>query len=131
MTRLHHAIVAALAVSACATAPAPSVPAEQQFEARAGEAVRVSGSPTRITFVSIADSRCPVDVYCITAGDAVVAVQFSGDAGARSDTLRLAAAPRAVRYGSQRLELLDVRPVPRSTDRNRVPTAVVRVTAVP
>jgi hypothetical protein len=130
MTRQTVAIVATLVLAACATTPTQSVGPGLQFDARPGDTVHLGGSGTTIAIESVADSRCPIDVQCISAGDVVVAVRFSGDAGSRADTLRLAAPPHSVRYGTQHLELLDVRPLPRSTDINRVSTAVLRVTVV-
>lgn len=122
---------ALLGATACASVPARQVAAGEQFEARAGDTLRIAGSGMTFAIVSIADSRCPVDVRCIRAGDVIVALQFIGDAGAHADTLRLATEPHGVVYGPYRVELLDVQPPPRSTDQHQAPVTVLRIRGAP
>lgn len=50
-----------------------------------GESVLVDSVDVEVTFSSVAeDSRCPVDVTCVWAGRAVVALAISGSAGGAS-----------------------------------------------
>ena len=75
--------VAAAAVSAasCATTPPDPSPQEaarevslgQEFPLRAAEPVRIAGTDLLIAFDRVTeDSRCPVNVTCVWAGNAVV-----------------------------------------------------------
>jgi hypothetical protein len=123
-------LVLALACAGCTTVRHTSpkeIPYGTDFEVRAADPVHVTGTNVTLTVVSIADSRCPSDVTCVTAGDAVVALVLSGD-GDRADTLHTSGLRRReTTYGGHRIELTDVRPYPVSTARDRVPTAVLRV----
>lgn len=119
-------VATALLFASCALphAVAPrEVERDVPFDAAIGETVRVAGTDARVTVNGIADSRCPSDVTCITAGDAVVVLRT----GERVDTLHTARAPRSVIASGLRLELVDVKPYPRSTDRDRVSLAVLRI----
>jgi hypothetical protein len=69
----------------CADRPAqPSqVPFGQSFELRPGTSASL-GNGLKITFESVrSDSRCPTDVVCVWAGDAIVMVQLSQAAGSQ------------------------------------------------
>lgn len=45
----------------------------QEFTLALGERAQVAGTPLAITFAAVpSDSRCPLGVYCISAGNAVV-----------------------------------------------------------
>ena len=61
----------------------PSVPIDDTFTMAPGDIVHVDGTSTYLEFGGVGgDSRCPVDVNCFTAGDAVVRLN-AGDDGAR------------------------------------------------
>ena len=64
-------------LTGCSSSPsAPGdVPVGREFVLKPGESATVEGTDLRITFQSVVeDSRCPVDVTCVHAGDAVVAL---------------------------------------------------------
>ncbi len=67
---------AALAlVAACVTAPATSVRAalDQNFRLRRGETAAVGADGLTVRFVAVVeDSRCPMGVQCVRAGEAKV-----------------------------------------------------------
>ena len=126
LTGLALAALAAACASIANTSP-KEIPLGTDCESRAMDPVHVTGTPVTLTVVSIADSRCPSDVTCITAGDAVVALLLRGD-GERADTLHTSSAGRHVTtFAGHQVELVDVRPYPRSTPQTVVQTAVLRV----
>jgi hypothetical protein len=54
---------------------ANSVTTDQEFELGAGQSVLVGSEPLKITFEAVtADSRCPPEVQCVWAGDAVAKI---------------------------------------------------------
>lgn len=130
--RLVPIVLALLAATASACRP-PAYTSTSELQPggevslQGGAMVRVLGTGLRVVVERIADSRCPVDVTCVTAGEARVALHLVAPEGERRDTLRLAGEPRAVRHGGLLVTLVDVRPLPRSTDTMRVPVAVLRV----
>ena len=113
-----------LALSACGasgpTSPTPNVPLGEAFTLRVGDlahvdsalAVRVDGIP--------ADSRCPIDVNCITGGDATVQVVIGPVVGDGPERLyELHTGPDNARrevdiVGGRRLVLLSLEPLPKS-----------------
>ena len=96
---------------ACSRAnPVPTAIADQQVMVASGESATIAGASVRV--VGIQDSRCPSDVVCITAGDVVMIVAFSGSGDARTDTLRLMAPPKASTYGGLVFQPLTVKPYP-------------------
>jgi len=55
----------------------------QSFELRAERSARLTDG-LEIRFDAVrSDSRCPIDVVCVTAGDATVAISVTPPAGAR------------------------------------------------
>ena len=79
-------------------------------------ALAVGGSAqvgvTTIQVVAIQDSRCPGGAACITAGDVVMVLAFSGAGYARTDTLRLNAPPKTSTYGGLTFQPTTVLPYP-------------------
>ncbi len=54
----------------------------ESFTLRMGEAVRVEDADVTVTFKEVvSDSRCPKDVTCIQAGEAVVHLAVGSEAG--------------------------------------------------
>ena len=76
-----------LLLSACAGAPtSPTARLGQSFTLAVGESVTLLGRPLEIRFVGVTgDSRCPIDVVCVTGGDATV--QISARSGTGPDVL--------------------------------------------
>jgi len=57
----------------------------ESFTLRVGEAVRVEDADVTVTFKEVAsDSRCPKDVTCIQAGEAVVHLAVVSEAGEKA-----------------------------------------------
>jgi hypothetical protein len=52
------------------------------FDLRVGDAVRIAGEPLTITFDRVTDdSRCPTNVTCVWAGDAIVHLRLDASRG--------------------------------------------------
>jgi hypothetical protein len=88
----------------------------ERFTLGPGESAAIAGTPARITFERIlSDNRCPIDVQCITAGEARGWFLFDAEAGRTEpvtlDTDRNATAVVA----AYRISLVSVSPAPRST----------------
>lgn len=82
-----------------------------------GEERRVGGV-LRLSFVEVLeDSRCPVDVTCVWAGNAKVLIGIGMGMGPTHPLeLNSTLEPRAVDWNDVRVTLLKVTPEPRSTD---------------
>ena len=89
-------IVAALALSACATLPA-AAPVRSDGLARLNQATRV-GALIVTPRAVIEDSRCPINARCVWAGRAIVRTDVAG-AGWR-ETLNLTLGERATTHGT-------------------------------
>jgi len=83
-----------------------------------GQSVAVAGTNLTVRFERVLnDSRCPTDVQCITAGDAVVLVAAEGG-GARETgryELHTANSNREATHGQYRLAVVGLKPLPTST----------------
>lgn len=124
------AIVLCGLFSACSRATSgPGDVADRQIALAEGESARVSN--TVVQLVSLQDSRCPSDVVCITAGDVVIVLAFTGVDGFRTDTLRLTAEPRVTTYAGLAFQPTDVAPYPNTKARAASTTLTLRVTAAP
>jgi hypothetical protein len=110
--------VALVAGSSAAGAQTAHVGGE--FRLKAGRTVTLDGGALRLRFASVpSDSRCPVDVDCVWAGNAEVMVEAVGRGGLGKKTLRLntnAGGERAgeATYGRYTVKLLALSPQPRS-----------------
>jgi hypothetical protein len=83
--------VALLALAACkSTPPTSPSPIDRELTLAAGETADVvTGVALRFAGVS-ADSRCPGDAICITAGDATVRIEVTANNRRREGDLHLA-----------------------------------------
>src|SRR3972149_7613492 len=79
------AIVLLAACSSQSPASASIVVLDRDFDLKAGETARLEDSDLVMRFEAVtSDSRCPADVTCITAGDALVRLHVrGGGAGGR------------------------------------------------
>ncbi len=114
-------LTAALTLSWAACAPVETaVVAEpgQAFSLPLGQTAAVKGSDIRLTFKDVrTDSRCPVDVQCVWAGEANIGVVISGN-GTPDETkvLSLTPADSETRAGNLRIRFVGLAPVPRQAD---------------
>lgn len=91
-----------------------------EFRLKSGRTVTLDGGALRLRFASVpSDSRCPVDVDCVWAGNAEVLVEAAGRGGRGKKTLRLntnAGGERGgeAKYGRYTVKLLTLNPQPHS-----------------
>lgn len=69
----------------------------------------------KIKFDSVDDSRCPMDVMCIWAGDGGVGLILSNGNDQQHTFLHTALFPREINYGGYRIILKSLIPYPVST----------------
>jgi len=117
--RLFLAILCLLAATACdeKSPVGPTVPLNEQFTLRRGEAATIERTSSRIQFVDVTgDSRCPADALCIWGGDAIVQARVF-DGGVSSDyELHTGDSRRAfVLHRDLRIELRQLEPYPFSS----------------
>ena len=69
----------------------PSVALNEEFVVAPGDTVQIAGTAGCLHLVLVtSDSRCPVDVVCVQAGDATVHIEILSPDG----TARLTCTPR-------------------------------------
>jgi hypothetical protein len=103
-----------LALSTLACNPSPSeIPANQEFTLAIGQTVVIAGSDLRVTFEAVPeDSRCPLDAYCVWAGNGQVRLRLRRSGLDHTALLNTNFDPRAIVIEAYRLELLDLKPQP-------------------
>jgi hypothetical protein len=108
------ALVASLA---CAASRPVEPTLDRDFEVAGGTSAKVAGTDLVIRFEAVPnDSRCPVDVKCITAGDATVALRVEGGGReAQPIELHTLDEPKEARHGGYVVALVVLRPRPVST----------------
>ena len=110
-----------LAASGCAgVQTAAVVEPGASFTLAPGETAAVRGTDARLTFKRVTDdSRCPVDVTCVWAGDAKIEVTISRT-GIADDTRILSITPpkHEALVGHLRIKFISLAPVPRQADAN-------------
>ena len=117
------ALIAAACASGAGPLPATDVPVGTEqvstgkdFTLPMGRFARVNGTPIMVTFRSVtADSRCPSDVQCVSAGDAVINLRLFSTAPATQDVVvHTNQDPRSVEFGGYHVTVVGLAPVPRS-----------------
>ena len=95
---------------------ANAVTTDQEFELGPGQSVLVGSEPLKITFEAVtADSRCPPEVQCVWAGDAVAKIHAAtGTQAAVTYELHTNGGfATQVNHGAYRIRLNAVAPGPR------------------
>ncbi len=69
-----------------------------------------------IKFDDVNDSRCPMDVICVWAGDGGVGLKLSDDKGQLHTFLHTALFPREINFGGYRIILKSLNPYPKSAN---------------
>jgi hypothetical protein len=92
----------------------------REFKVKAGRTITLDGGSLRVRFARVAsDSRCPVDVTCVWAGNAELLFEVSAKGGRGMKTLRLntnasTERPGEGEYRRYTLKLVGLSPQPRS-----------------
>jgi hypothetical protein len=136
-------VVAAVLTAACSTTdPEPIEPSADQnaadvqaalgqtFTLKVGQQARIAGADVTVLFKAVpSDSRCPVDVQCVWAGNARVQLA----AGGQELGLNTGEDPRSARLNGHTIELTKLEPDPHSETQippaNYVATFVVKAVA--
>jgi hypothetical protein len=86
----------------------------REFDIAVGQEARVKGSNVVIRFRGVTnDSRCPSDVQCVWAGNAVAGFDLSGD-GTADASLNTTLEPKSARYSGYTITLVGLKPAPKS-----------------
>ena len=115
-----------LTLAACATqaqgAPETAVPDGETFILQAGQQVRLADD-SRLRYQRlVSDSRCPPDVQCVWAGDAILAFTWSPASGdAQAFELHTGLEPRSHALGEGRRLVLE------SLSRGAQPAATLKL----
>jgi hypothetical protein len=102
----------------CGKSPAgPSTPLNERFTLAPSETMTIRDANVRIQFIEVTgDSRCPADVVCIQAGDAIVRIRVSDIGDGAAYELHTGDSSRAaVTYSQLRIALVDLQPYPVSS----------------
>jgi len=118
-------VAASLAVSACTTAntgitasgPSASdvIAVDRDFDLKPGQTARVGGTAITVSFVGVPeDSRCPVDVQCVWAGNGAVSLVVTDETGAKSTViLNTTLSPRSARVSGYEINFAGLKPEPK------------------
>jgi hypothetical protein len=112
---------ALLLMLAAGAAAAQTAQVGREFKLKAGRVVTLDGGALRLRFVRVSsDSRCPVDVECVWAGNAellfeVGGSRWKGKKAVRLNTNASPERPAEGNYGRYTLKLTGLAPQPRST----------------
>ena|SRR5688572_19623922 len=99
--------------------PAVIVEPGASFTLAPGQTATVRGTATRITFKSVReDSRCPIDVTCVWAGDAKIEIAIDPNGPAAPRILSITPPNNEARIGNLRIRFVGLTPVPRQADGN-------------
>jgi len=85
-----------------------------EFSLGVGDAIKLTGVDLRVEFTGVSgDSRCPMRVQCVWAGDgAVVLVSRAGGGAVQADTLHTNLDPKRILLGTVELTLVRLDPYP-------------------
>ncbi len=88
----------------------------RQFDLGIGQEARIQGTPITVRFLRVSeDSRCPIDVNCVWAGDGTLKFSLSGAEVINNETsLHTTLEPKLLYYGGYTIRLIDLKPSPRS-----------------
>ena len=108
----------ALSLAACATVETAVVANPgTTFQLGLGQTATVTGSNVRITFTRVSeDSRCPVDVTCVWAGDAKIELSVAHDGSAEKRTISITEPNNVVSVGDLTIRFVALAPVPRQSE---------------
>lgn len=96
--------------------PSVQVQAGRQFDLSVGQQAQIQGTSVSVRFAGVGeDSRCPSDVQCVWAGNAAVQLSLTSSQESSADVkLNTTLDPKSVQYGGYTIQLVGVKPVPKS-----------------
>ena len=103
-----------LFVTACASAPLTVSP-ETDFTLRVNELATLAGTNISVRVDSVvSDSRCPVDVQCVWAGNAAVWLLLRADTEpGTTASVNTTVEPRTASFSGRTITLVGLEPAPR------------------
>jgi hypothetical protein len=120
---MRRGLIAALALTATAclnNVSSPDAVVGVPFQLKPGEIATIPDA-ARLRFDTVrADSRCPIDAICITAGDATIAVTLLRSSGQETRELHTKPSQSQFSYSRYVVKLTELQPYPRS-DRQATP----------
>ena len=126
MKRTIVAAMIGMAGMGCVTPSQPGAPdggatgirveAGKVFDIAVGQEAYVQGTPIVVRFRGASDdSRCPLDVQCVWAGNAVIQLGLRQGKGAEADArVNTTLAPKSASVGAYSVRLIGLKPVPRA-----------------
>ena len=115
MVRRCVALLTAVAAVGCFNPTGPDAVVGTPFKLEVG-AVASLPENARLRFDSVrADSRCPMDAICITAGDATIAVTLMRRSGNEARELHTVPAQSQFSYSKYVIRLTELQPYPRAS----------------
>jgi hypothetical protein len=109
-------LISCLALSACNSATRPSDARNQMFTLAPGQIATTKVAAIRIQFVAVtSDSRCPIDLNCLLAGDATVNLNVQSSTGTAQSYDLHTASPQGVVHDGATITLTQLTPSPIST----------------
>lgn len=104
---------------------ANAVRLEREFKLRPGQQVSVKGTKLRIKFTAVnEDSRCPLDVTCVWAGNAMIRLWITSGRGGKAlilNTNKSSTLSDEAQFQGFKLRLVTLSPYPR-TDQKIAPS---------
>ena len=126
IVKLISGMTLAVLLAACTTTSQPetgSIPStaiqvqqNREFELSPGQEAHIQGTSILVRFHSVSnDSRCPTDVQCVWAGNAVVGLTLTQGEGPSSDaSLNTTLDPKITKFGGYTIKLVGLKPAPKS-----------------
>ncbi len=114
MRRIALLFVAGASVS-LACAGMGVVVVDGDFDLAPGQSARLDGSALTISFKAVTeDSRCPLGVFCIWAGNGAVSLTVTDGAGVKNQVLlNTTLTPQGVSIGGYEISLVSLEPIRR------------------
>jgi hypothetical protein len=95
-----------------------AAPQDKSITVKVDQEKVVPGTGIKVKFIELVeDSRCPVDVRCVWAGNAKIKLQFSKGSDIETVGLNTLVKPRSYDFGGYTFELSGLAPRPRSNVR--------------
>lgn len=109
-----------------------AVAVDRDFDLSPGQSATVNGGALTISFTGVPeDSRCPVGVQCIWAGNGKVSLVLTDSSGERSSaSLNTTLEPRAIRIGGYEIRLTGLTPDPKQGEPIPPPSYVATLRVV-
>lgn len=133
-TRTFLTSLAALVTACGSSTPSSSLPVptttdvtiDQTFTLAPGQSARIPAQRIEVRFDSVSgDSRCPEDVVCVWAGDAVINLTLTKDGQSRAVAVHTTLDPKVISEGEIMISLVNL--APNTNSKRSIPQGEYRV----